>query len=68
MAVQRITADELKHRMDLHEPLTIIDARAPDAWKSSNVRIPGAIRVPPDDVDTHLSEIPRDRVIVAYCT
>jgi rhodanese-related sulfurtransferase len=68
MAVQRITAEHLKRLMDGHEQLTILDTRSPDSWKSSNVQIPGSKRVPPDVVDKHLFEIPRDRLAVAYCT
>jgi rhodanese-related sulfurtransferase len=68
MAVQRITAEHLKRLIDAHEKPTVLDARSPDSWKSSNVQIPGSKRVPPDDVDKHLSEIPRDRLAVAYCT
>jgi hypothetical protein len=68
MPVERISAADLKRRMDAHEPLAILDSRAPDAWKNSDVQIPGSIRVPPDQVEQHLDEIPRDRVVVAYCT
>jgi rhodanese-related sulfurtransferase len=66
--VQRITAEDLKRRMDAHEPVAVLDTRAPEVWKNSDVQIPGSIRVPPDEVDKHLSEIPRDRLVVAYCT
>lgn len=68
MNVPRITIEDLKRRMDAHEALTLLDSRAPDAWTSSNLQIPGSIRVPPDEVDKHLSEIPRDRFVVSYCT
>jgi rhodanese-related sulfurtransferase len=68
MAVQRITAQDLKSRMDAHEPLTVLDTRAPEVWKNSDVQIPGSIRVPPDELNKHLSQIPRDRLAVAYCT
>ena len=68
MAVQRITADHLKRLMDSGEQLTVLDTRSADSWKSSNVQIPGSKRVSPDDVQEHLSEIPRDRLVVAYCT
>ena len=68
MPVQRITAQDLKRRMDTHEPLTLLDTRAPDVWKNSDVQIPGSIRVPPDEVGQHLADIPRDRLVVAYCT
>jgi rhodanese-related sulfurtransferase len=68
MDIPRITIDELKRRMDAHEALTLLDSRSPVAWESSDVQIPGSIRVPPDEVDRHLSEIPRDRLVVSYCT
>ena len=64
----RITTNELKHRMDAGEKFTIIDVRNPHAWGESNVMIPGAIRVPIDEIDKHLSQIPKNRPVVAYCT
>jgi len=68
MTAPRISIEDLKRRMDARETLAILDSRAPDAWKSSNSQIPGSLRVPPDEVDKHLSEIPRDRLVVPYCT
>ncbi len=68
MIVPRITIEDLKRRMDAHEAVTVVDSRALDAWKSSESQIPGSIRLPPDEVDKHLSEIPRDRLVVPYCT
>ena len=68
MAVQRITVAELKRMMDAHQPVTVIDARSAESWKKSDVEIAGSLRVPPDEVAQHLSEIPRDRVAVSYCT
>jgi rhodanese-related sulfurtransferase len=66
--VTRITPDEVKERMDRGEPFTFIDARNPKDWAEAKEQLPGAIRVPADEVEKHLSEIPRDRTIVAYCT
>jgi rhodanese-related sulfurtransferase len=68
MAIERITAAELKGLLDAHRPVSILDTRAPEGWNNSHIKIPGAIRVPPDEVDKHLSQIPRDRMVVAYCT
>jgi rhodanese-related sulfurtransferase len=64
----RITVDELKRRMDAGEDFTIIDVRNPQAWGQSNTMMPEAIRVPLDDFERHLSQIPKNRPIVAYCT
>jgi rhodanese-related sulfurtransferase len=64
----RITVDELKERMDRGEPFTILDTRNPKAWGDADTKLPGAIRVPADEVDQHLKDIPHDRVIITYCT
>jgi rhodanese-related sulfurtransferase len=64
----RITVDELKRRMDAGEDFTIIDVRNPRAWGQSDTMMPEAIRVPLDDFERHLSQIPKNRPIVAYCT
>jgi rhodanese-related sulfurtransferase len=68
MDIQRISKEELKRKLDTREAMTILDARSPEAWRESDVQLPGAIRIPPDEVDRHLAEIPRDRPIVTYCT
>jgi rhodanese-related sulfurtransferase len=64
----RITVDELKRRMDAGEDFTIIDVRNPQAWGQSDTMMPEAIRVPLDDFERQLSQIPKNRPIVAYCT
>jgi rhodanese-related sulfurtransferase len=68
MEPTRITVDEAKQRMDRGEPLVFIDVRNPNAWANARVQLPGAIRIPADEIDKHLNEIPRDRTIVTYCT
>ena len=64
----RITVDELRHRLDAGEDFTIIDVRNPQAWTQSDTMIPEAIRVPLDDFERHLSQIPKNRPVVTYCT
>jgi len=68
LKIARITPEDLKRRLDAHEVVAILDTRAEDEWHESDVQIPGAMRVPLDDVARHLSEIPRDRLLVTYCT
>lgn len=62
------SVDEVKQRMDRGEPLAFLDARNPQAWGEGKTIIPGAVRVPADEVAEHLTEIPRDRAVIAYCT
>jgi rhodanese-related sulfurtransferase len=67
----RITVDELKRRMDAGENFTVIDVRNPQAWAEADSVIPGAIRLPVDNVDKledNLARIPTNKPVVAYCT
>lgn len=68
MEPTRVTTEEIKERMNRGEPFTFVDTRNPQAWGAAATKLPGAIRVPADEVDSHLSEIPKDRVVVTYCT
>jgi rhodanese-related sulfurtransferase len=64
----RITADELKKRMEAGEDFTFIDVRNPQAWAQSDVMLPEAIRVPADKLEETLATIPKDKPIATYCT
>jgi len=66
--VPRITAHELKRRMDAGEDFTIIDVRNPQAWQQSDTALPGAIRVPADQWEEALPGISKSRPVVTYCT
>ena len=64
----RITVDELRKRTEAGEDFVFIDTRNPQAWAQSDVKLPGAIRIPLDSLDENLSKIPKGKPIVAYCT
>lgn len=64
----RITINELRKRMESGEDFALIDTRNPQAWAQSDVMAPGALRVPVDNFDEHLYELPKNKPIVAYCT
>jgi rhodanese-related sulfurtransferase len=68
MEATRVTVDEVSERMKRGEPFTFIDTRNPKAWGEADTKLPGAIRVPADEVEQHLEEIPRDRAVITYCT
>jgi rhodanese-related sulfurtransferase len=68
MASNRISPEELNSRVLAGEPIVFLDARNPKAWAESDRKIPGAIRVPTDDVESHLNKIDRAKTIVVYCT
>lgn len=68
MEATRVTVDEVSQRMDRGEPFTFVDTRNPAAWSQADTKLPGAIRVPAEEVEEHLNEIPKDRAVITYCT
>lgn len=64
----RVTVDEVIERLNRGEQFVFIDARNPKAWGTAESKLPGAIRVPSDEVEQHLKGIPRSRTIITYCT
>ena len=64
----RITIDELKKKLDGGEPVLFIDTRNPHDWGEADVKVPGARRIHFSELENHLDELPRDRLIVTYCT
>ena len=68
MEVTRVTVDEVKERMNRGEVFTFIDTRNPKAWAEADTKLPDAIRIPADEVEQHLDQIPRDRTVITYCT
>jgi rhodanese-related sulfurtransferase len=68
MEATRITADEVKERLERGEQFTFVDTRNPTAWAESDKKLPNAVRVPGDEVAQHLNEIPKDRAVITYCT
>ena len=65
---QRITVEELKEKLAKNEPVFIIDSRSQGSYDGTETKIKGAVRIPMDDVESRLNEIPRDKEIVVYCT
>ena len=45
--------------------VTVLDVRPSEEYDSGH--IPGAINIPIDELDRHLSQLPKDQEIVAYC-
>jgi rhodanese-related sulfurtransferase len=64
----RITADELRKRMEAGEDFIIIDTRNPQAWAASDQKLPEAIRISASDLEQNLLNIPKNKPVVAYCT
>jgi len=68
LRMARITIDELYQLMEAGAAPVIIDVRTVSAEALDPQRIPGALHVPRDAVDTRLKAVERDREVVVYCT
>lgn len=64
----KLTVAQIKDLTASCQPVLFIDSRNPIAWGSSRVKLPGAVRVPIDQVEQHLATLPRDRRLIVYCT
>jgi len=64
--VKRMTIEELKGMLG-NPDLVIIDVRRDGDWKSSKVKIKGAVREDQDKVDAWMSKYPKDKTLVFYC-
>jgi rhodanese-related sulfurtransferase len=66
--VTRITVDEVRARMDRGETIIFVDSRSTTSWEAGVAKIPGAVRVPPDEIGEHISRVPKGNPVVVYCT
>lgn len=64
-AVPRISADELKAKMDKNL-VTVIDVR--DAESFQRGHIPGALHIPMARIEGEIDYLPKTKEIVTYCT
>lgn len=68
LRMARISAEELRSKLDAHEDIAIVDLRHPLDFLPEPYTIPGAIRIPSEELDKRHHEVPRDRDVVLYCT
>lgn len=68
MTPRPVSASEAKRMLDSGTQVIFVDARHPVAWGQAANKLPGAIRIPADEVNQHLSELPSDGTVITYCT
>ncbi|HMD99746.1 MAG TPA: VTT domain-containing protein [Terriglobia bacterium] len=68
LRIARITPEDLKRKLDAGENLAVIDLRHAIEFDAEGVKVPGAIHIDPQEIETRHVEIPRDRDVVLYCT
>jgi rhodanese-related sulfurtransferase len=65
---ERIDVPDINQRLNRGDDIFFVDTRNPTAWGEAETKLPGAIRIPADSVAEHIADLPRDRMIVTYCT
>ncbi len=68
LRIARITPGELKAKMDNGEEILVVDLRHKIDFEAEPETIPGALHVPPEELEQRHEEIPRDRELILYCT
>ncbi len=63
--ITRVSAAEVKARLDKGANIVIVDARAGEAYQRT--RIAGAISIPMEDISRRLGELRRYDEIITYC-
>lgn len=63
--VERISIEELTDLMN-HGQVLVVDVRSPQSFIGSH--IPGSVNIPLTQISERMNELPRDRMIVTYCT
>ena len=66
-ATPRVTAEELKRRLDEGEDILVLDVRR-GSWRRSDVKLRGAVRMELEEILRPEGRVPRDVRVVTYCT
>lgn len=65
-SISFLSVDELKELLRKKQQVFIIDARGAD-YDAGSTKIKGAVHIPPDEIEQRTKEIPRNKLVVAYC-
>jgi rhodanese-related sulfurtransferase len=68
MQSKPINPEDARKLLESGERVTFVDARNPVAWGSAKDKLPGAIRIPIDEVDQHIGKLPEGGTLITYCT
>jgi rhodanese-related sulfurtransferase len=63
--VKRLTKDELRAALDKGTAI-VVDVRPAQAYQQTHIK--GAIHIPLEQVGARTGELPRDKMIVTYCS
>lgn len=68
MKVPRMTIEELRKKIEGNEKITVLDVRNATDYGNSGFKIPGALRIPLEELPVRASELDPEQEAAAYCT
>jgi rhodanese-related sulfurtransferase len=68
LRVARITPEELKAELDAGADLLVVDLRHALDYEAEPRTLPGALRLPAEELEGRGHELPRGRTLILYCT
>ncbi len=68
LRVARITPEELLQMITSGDEIAVVDLRHELEVESDRFKLPGAIWMTTDEIETRHQEIPRDRDVILYCS
>ena len=68
LRVDRLSAGELKRRLDAGEDLVVVDLRHRREVEDTGSTLPGALSISPEELDRRHTEIARGRDVVLFCS
>jgi len=68
LRIARISPEDLKRKLEAGEDVAILDLRTALDVTAVPYAIPGSLWITAEALDEHLSDIPRDRELVLYCS
>jgi glucose/arabinose dehydrogenase len=64
-SVRRVTVEELRAALEKGKAI-VVDVRGQEAYKIAHIK--GALSIPEADLKSRLGELPKDKLIVFYCS
>jgi 3-mercaptopyruvate sulfurtransferase SseA len=61
----RISAADAKKALDAGQAV-LVDVRSLDSWQDEHAK--GAVSIPVNEIYARMSELPKDKQVIAYCT
>jgi membrane protein DedA with SNARE-associated domain len=68
LRIARVTAEELKQKLDAGEEIVIVDLRHSVDFEADPQTIPGAFHMDAKELEEKNDRLPRDREVILYCT